>query len=80
MLRLIADLNLNSDRGRQGGQERQRRRDRARRGKKMGTLRQRNLFVKNAPLIQEEVLKSAETVKMVVSRGGGEGGGGVGGL
>ena len=39
----------------------------------MGTLRQRNLFVKNAPLIQEEVLKSAETVKMVVSRGG-EGG------
>lgn len=36
MLRLIADLNLNSDRGRQGGQERQRRRDRARRGKKDG--------------------------------------------
>lgn len=35
----------------------------------MGTLRQRNLFVKNAPLIQEEVLKSADTVKMVVSRG-----------
>ncbi len=40
----------------------------------MGTLRQRNLFVKNAPLIQEEVLKSAETVKMVVSRGREEGG------
>lgn len=32
MLCLIADLNLNSERGRQGGQERQRRRDRARGG------------------------------------------------
>lgn len=59
MLCLIADLNLNSERGRQGGQQRQRRRDRASGGKKMGTLGQRNLFVKNAPLIQEEVLKSA---------------------
>lgn len=71
MLRLIADLNLNSERGRQGGQERQRRGDTASGGGgTMGTVSQRNLFVKNAPLIQEEVLKSAETVKMVVSRGG----------
>lgn len=77
MLRLIADRNLN------GGQERQRkrrRRDRAKvrkRGKKgewgwMGTSRLGNLFVKNAPLIPEEVLKkkkSAQIDKTVMSRG-----------
>lgn len=34
MLRLIADLNLNSERGRQGVQERQRGRDRASWGEK----------------------------------------------
>lgn len=75
MLRLIADSNLNSERGRKGGQKRQKRRARDRtRGEKMGTLRQRNLFVKNAPLTQEEDLKSAESGKMVVGRGRKEGG------
>lgn len=61
MLCLIADRNLN------GGQERQnkkrrRRRDRAKVRKRgtggwMGTSRLGNLFVKNAPLIPEGVLK-----------------------
>lgn len=65
MPRLIADLNLNSEKkgeaGRTGETEVERRGKREEGGGGGGvdghTLRQRNLFVKNVPLIQEEAFK-----------------------
>lgn len=67
MPRLIADLNLNSERGREAGrtgETEEERRGKKRWGRKEGgrwararrhTLQRRNLFMKNVALIQEEV-------------------------
>lgn len=63
MLRLIADWNQNSGKGKQGGWMRRGDKDKGGEG---GTDRQRNLFVKNAPLIQEE---ADETAKIAGNRG-----------
>lgn len=73
MPRLIADLNLNSERGREAGrtgETEEERRGKKRWGRKEGgdgrahadTLRQRNLFMKNVALIQEEVKKKRQRV------------------
>lgn len=55
MLHLIADLNLNSEGGREGGQGRQ-----GKQGVKMGTLRQK-LFVENASTYSRGKFKMDES-------------------